>query len=88
METTRRADTDYGYIQDTIRHYYEESTKIVTRPVYMESKSRYNSRSVQEDIKKQSGMADTVVIYCIDTDEFAVAISALKTSQVHISKKH
>ena len=73
VETTRRADTDYGYIQDTIRHYYEESSKIVTRPVYMESKSRYNSRSVQEDIKKQSGMADTVVIYCIDTDEYDVS---------------
>ena len=56
METTRRADTDYGYIQDTIRHYYEESSKIVTRPVYMESKSRYNSRSVQEDINSSGGL--------------------------------
>lgn len=73
VETTKHADTDYGYIRDTIHHYYEESSKIVTRPIYMESKSRYNSRSVQEEIKTHSGMADTVVIYCIDTDEYDVS---------------
>lgn len=73
VETTKQADTDYGYIRDTIHHYYEESSRIVTRAIYMGSKSRYKSRSVQEDIKNQVGTADTVVIYCIDTDEYDVS---------------
>ena len=25
VETTRQADTDYAYIKETIRHYYEET---------------------------------------------------------------
>lgn len=75
VETTRRADTDYGYIRDTLQHFYEESSKITIRAVYMESKSRYKSRAVQDDIERQSGTADTVVIYCIDTDEYDVSDS-------------
>lgn len=73
VETTRQADTDYAYIKETIRHYYEESRKIVYRPIYMESKTRYNSRKVREEIRGQSGTADTKVIYCIDTDDADVS---------------
>ncbi len=70
VETTRTADTDYSYIKDTINYYYITSSKITMRPIYMESKSRYKSRAVQEEIKKQSGGADTSIIYCIDTDNY------------------
>ncbi len=73
VETTRKANTEYPYILETIRHFYVESSKITIRPVYMGSKSRYRSRSVQEDIKKQSGLADTSVVYCVDTDDFDVS---------------
>jgi len=73
VETTRQADTDYAYIKETIRHYYEETRRIAYRAVYMESKTRYNSRAVREQIKRQSGLADTQVIYCIDTDDADVS---------------
>lgn len=68
VETTQQANTDYPYILETIRHYYQLSSRITIRPVHMGSKTRYNSRAVQEDIKRQSGSAETTVIYCIDTD--------------------
>ena len=73
VETTQQADTDYAYIKETIRHYYEETRKIVYRAVYMESKTRYNSRAVREEIRRKSGSADTKVIYCIDTDDADVS---------------
>lgn len=71
VETTRQADTDYQYIRETIRHFYVESSKIVIRPIYMESKSRYNSRAVQEQIRKQKmNSKDTSIIYFVDTDDW------------------
>ncbi len=73
VETTKQADTDYAYIKDTIDYYFVQSSKITIRPVYMESKSRYKSKAVQEDIKRQSGLADTSVIYCIDTDDYDIS---------------
>ena len=73
VETTRHADTDYAYIKETIRHYYEETRRIAYRAVYMESKTRYNSRAVREEIRRKSGSADTKVIYCIDTDDADVS---------------
>ena len=73
VESTSQANTDYTYIQETIRHYYEDSRKIVRRAIPMESKSRYNSRKVSEKIKALSGSTDTNVIYCLDTDNYTVS---------------
>lgn len=74
VETTKRADTDYQYIRETIRQFYEETSKNVIRPVYMESKTRYNSKAVQEEIRRQSEYSEkTKVIYCIDTDDYDVS---------------
>ena len=40
----------------------------------MESKSRYNSRAVQEQIRKQTqNSKDTSVIYFVDTDDWDVS---------------
>ena len=74
VETTRQGDTDYQYIRETIRHFYVDSSKIVIRPIYMESKSRYNSRAVQEQIRKQTqNSKDTSVIYFVDSDDWDVS---------------
>ena len=74
VETTKQADTDYQYIRETIRQFYIEPSNIVIRPVYMESKSRYNSRSVQEQIRKQTmNSTENSVIYFIDTDDWDVS---------------
>ena len=78
VESPKGKDTDYTYIVETIRHYFVESTRIVRRPVYMKSKTRYNSRSVQDDIRRQSGSADTSVIYCIDTDDYDTSAETKK----------
>lgn len=74
VETTQQANTDYPYIRDTIDYYYEVPRKTVIRPIYLGSKTRYNSRSVRENIKKQSGTSgNTHVIYCIDTDSRSIS---------------
>lgn len=79
VETTKQADTDYQYIRETIRQFYVESSKIVIRPIYMQSKSRYNSRTVTEQIRKQStNNTDTTVIYFIDTDDWDISVVAKK----------
>ena len=78
VETTKGANTDYTYITETIRHYFVESSKIVIRPVYMESKTRYKSRAILADIQRQSGSADTSVIYCIDTDDYDTSAETKK----------
>lgn len=70
VETTPRANTDYAYIKETVEYYYALDRRIVLRPIYMKSKTRYNSKAVQEDIRRQSGSENTSVIYCIDTDDY------------------
>ena len=70
VETTKQANTDYAYIRETIDHYYAPDKKTVLRSIPMNSKTRYNSNKVREEIRKQSGPKDTHVIYCIDTDKF------------------
>lgn len=90
VETTKGADTDYTYITETIRDYYAESSRIVRRPVYMESKTRYKSRAVLADIQRLSGSADTSVIYCIDTDNYDTSAETrrlLDEIQGHCSEK-
>ena len=91
VETTKQADTDYQYIRETIRHFYIETSKIVIRPIYMESKYNYKSRSVTEQIKKQGfNSSDTHVIYFIDTDDWdisAEAINILEKIQTYCADK-
>lgn len=71
VETTKNANTDYPYIRSTIDHYYEVTRQTVLRRICMESKSRYNSKAVQKEIKRQSGTEKNAhVIYCIDTDDY------------------
>ena len=62
VEATPQANTDYAYIKETIEHYYALDRRIVLRPIYMKSKTRYNSKAVQEDIRRQSGPENTSVI--------------------------
>ncbi len=70
VETNRRANTDYQYIRETLLHFYRESRKNIIRPVYLESKSRYNNNAVMKEIriKQKAFPGETHVIYFIDTD--------------------
>lgn len=75
VETTKQANTDYQYIRETILTHYIDSRENVIRSVYMESKSRYNSKSVLKEIdrKTKAFPGETHVIYFIDTDDYDIS---------------
>ena len=74
VETNKQSDTDSVYISCTISHYYEESRKISRKIVHLGSKTKYRDRKIEKEINmyKQGFPGETYVIYCIDTDEYAV----------------
>lgn len=72
VETNKRADTDSVYLSETINNYYQITNQIKISKVYMETKSKYNSKSVLKEIEQKRNafsIGDTKVIYCVDTDE-------------------
>lgn len=72
LETNKKANTDWTYISDTIKHYYEIGNQVSIKPLYMKSKSRYRSKEVLKEIAMRSRcfLGETIVIYCIDTDNY------------------
>ena len=73
VETNKRADTDSIYISETIKHWYYLDNKTNISKIYMNSKSRYNSKDVLREIHKMTlsfSIGKTQVIYCIDTDQY------------------
>ena len=81
VETNKRADTDYIYISETIRHLYKKDKRITINKVYMGSKTKYKSKEVLRNIKqltKDFTIGETKVIYCIDTDAYETNIEHKK----------
>lgn len=73
METNSRADTDYIYIREVMDFLYRKSNQIKISPVYMDGKTKYQSKKVLGEIRNKTKAfiaGETKVIYCIDTDEF------------------
>ena len=72
VETNKQADTDWVYIMEAIRFRYKLTPQINLNKIYMETKSRYDSRKVLGEIEKQTKCykGETKVIYCIDTDSY------------------
>ena len=73
VETNKKADTDGIYITEVIRHWYNINNQIKLSRVYMNTKTRYNSKDVRREIDKKSKeftIGETRVIYCIDTDQY------------------
>lgn len=73
VETNKQADTDSIYILETIKHWYKLSNQIKISKIYMNTKSRYNSKDVRREIDKKTKdfiTGKTSVIYCIDTDQY------------------
>lgn len=78
METNKKAATDYVYIKETINRFYICNNKYRLSPIYMNSKSKYNSKDVIKEIKKLTKdyiIGETKVIYCIDTDSYEVDVN-------------
>ena len=74
VETNKKTRTDWTYISVTIKKHYEINNAISLKPIFMEGKCNYKGTSVVNQIRdavkefKYSG--NTVVIYCIDTDDW------------------
>lgn len=75
VETNKKAQTDYQYIVETIKHFYVEDKKVRFRPIYLESKTKYNAKDkvkeIEENRKKFQG--ETTVIFFIDADDYDVS---------------
>lgn len=73
VETNKRADTDSIYIMETIRYWYDLNNQVKISKIFMNTKSRYNSKDVLKEIDEKSKaftIGETKVIYCIDTDQY------------------
>lgn len=93
VETNKRADTDGIYITDTINRWYELNNRVKISKIYMNSKSKYQSKDVLREIDKKSKMftiGETKVIYCVDTDQFEKNIEQEKefTSIIQYCEKN
>ena len=71
VESNKRAGTDYKYITETLRHFYISDCKIICRPIFLDSKTKYNAKDKTREINsKITGFKGiTNVIYFIDTDD-------------------
>lgn len=73
VEANKQSATDYIYISETLKKYFAyDNHKTSVKPIYMGSKGKYNSKSVEKEIsgKRTAFNGETVVIYCIDTDNY------------------
>ena len=72
VETNKKARTDYKYIDATIKRFYGYNRKIRYRPVFMESKTKYNAKDKEKEINKaiKDYPGETSVIYFIDIDDY------------------
>ena len=73
VEADKRSRSDWVYIEDTIKRFYKEDNEIKKRPVFMGSKTNYNSREVVKQVRnwiKDYTIGESQVFYCIDVDDF------------------
>lgn len=76
VETNKKCKSDWIYIKDTIEHFYQfDDAHTKLSAVYMNSKSRYKSKSVEKEIRdmiSQFNPRESKVIYCFDCDNYDV----------------
>ena len=75
VETNKKARTDYLYIKSVIKKYYQDDKKIIYRPVFMDSKTKYNSKDKVKEIKnkKTAYRGESIVIYFVDVDDYDIS---------------
>lgn len=80
VETNNGAGTDWVYIKDTIDEFYIFDNKYSFKPIKMGGKAKYKSNSTKKEINNRIGgfCGKTIVIYCIDTDNFEKDIQQKK----------
>ena len=75
VESNKKAHTDTVYINSTINRFYTNDRKVVYRPIFLESKTKYNDKGKVREIKDRiKGFpGETKVIYFIDVDDYDVS---------------
>lgn len=80
VETNKKARTDYQYVVATIKRFYQNNRKIIYKPIFLDSKTKYNSKNKVKEInnyvKKFPG--ETSVIYFIDVDDYDTSYETKK----------
>ncbi len=72
MECNSKSRTDFLYIESAIKRFYINDRKIVYRPIFMGTKTKYDDKGVVNDINTRIRKfpGKTAVIYFIDTDNY------------------
>lgn len=73
VEADEKSRTDWVYINDTIKKYYQEDNEIKYTPIFMGAKMNYDSRRVIGKVNKsikEYTHGSSFVFYCIDVDSF------------------
>ena len=73
VETNNKAKTDMAYIDKVLKTLYVINNETKIDYEYMESKYKYNSKKLKEDIKNKTKVFKEYQIFlCIDTDNIDV----------------
>ena len=72
VESNKQEQIDWLYIESIVKYMFVEDNNIVRRPVFMNSRSRYNSAKVQKEITRyrSTSYESVSVVYCVDTDKY------------------
>lgn len=72
VETNKQARTDFQYIVATIKRFYCDDKKIKYRPIFLDSKTKYNAKDKVKEINNyvKEFPRETSVIYFIDVDDY------------------
>lgn len=83
VETNKRANTDASYINKAIKHFYDvdknNDVKILFK--FYDTKTNYTDKKLLKEIKedcKVVGEENSVVLFCVDTDEYEVSADDIK----------
>ncbi|XME02225.1 hypothetical protein QYZ88_016355 [Lachnospiraceae bacterium C1.1] len=53
VETNKHARTDYLYISSLIKRLYIDDKKIIYKPIFLDSKTKYNAKDKEKEIKEK-----------------------------------
>ncbi len=77
LETNNSNQSDWIYVKQTLNHYYESNVDCKYSHIFMDSKTKYNSKSVERNIRSlvnqyKAASRDNLsqVIYIVDTDNY------------------
>lgn len=73
IEADRKSPTDWVYIQSVIDSFFSVPTSVSIKKIEMGGKGNYQRQKITRQIKERTKAykrnGETIVIYCIDTDD-------------------